>query len=45
MTAELIDGKAIAALVRADVAERVKALAERGIQPGLAAVLVGDDPA
>jgi len=45
MTAELIDGKAIAAQVRADVAVRVKALAERGIQPGLAAVLVGDDPA
>ena len=45
MTAELIDGKAIAAQVRADVAERVSALAERGIQPGLAAVLVGDDPA
>jgi methylenetetrahydrofolate dehydrogenase (NADP+)/methenyltetrahydrofolate cyclohydrolase len=45
MTAQLIDGKAIAAQVRADVAERVSALAERGIQPGLAAVLVGDDPA
>jgi len=45
MTATIIDGKAIAAQVRADVAERVKALQAKGIQPGLAAVLVGDDPA
>ena len=45
MTARIIDGKAIAAQVRADVAERVKALQDGGIQPGLAAVLVGDDPA
>jgi methylenetetrahydrofolate dehydrogenase (NADP+)/methenyltetrahydrofolate cyclohydrolase len=45
MTARLIDGKAISAQVREGVAERVRALAERGVQPGLAAVLVGDDPA
>ena len=45
MSAQIIDGKAIAAQVRAEVAERVKALQGRGIQPGLAAVLVGDDPA
>jgi methylenetetrahydrofolate dehydrogenase (NADP+)/methenyltetrahydrofolate cyclohydrolase len=45
MSARIIDGKAIAARVRADVAERVKALQAKGIQPGLAAVLVGDDPA
>ncbi|MDP9296796.1 MAG: bifunctional 5,10-methylenetetrahydrofolate dehydrogenase/5,10-methenyltetrahydrofolate cyclohydrolase, partial [Actinomycetota bacterium] len=45
MTARLIDGKAISAQVREEVAERVRALAERGVQPGLAAVLVGDDPA
>ena len=45
MSATIIDGKAIAAQVRADVAERVKALQAKGIQPGLAAVLVGDDPA
>ena len=44
MTAKIIDGKAIAAEIRAQVAERVKALAVRGITPGLAAVLVGDDP-
>ena len=45
MSANIIDGKAIAGEVRADVAERVKALKARGIQPGLAAVMVGDDPA
>ena len=41
----LIDGKAIAADVRARVAEAVAALAESGISPGLATVLVGEDPA
>jgi methylenetetrahydrofolate dehydrogenase (NADP+) / methenyltetrahydrofolate cyclohydrolase len=45
LPAELIDGRAIAKKVRADVAERAKSLAERGIRPGLAVVLVGDDPA
>jgi len=45
LPAELIDGRAIARKIRADVAERVKKLASRGIQPGLAVVLVGDDPA
>jgi methylenetetrahydrofolate dehydrogenase (NADP+) / methenyltetrahydrofolate cyclohydrolase len=45
LPAELIDGRAIARNIRADVAERVKKLAVRGIQPGLAVVLVGDDPA
>ncbi len=45
MSAKIIDGKAIAAQVRADVAQRVKALTSGGMQPGLAAVLVGDDPA
>jgi methylenetetrahydrofolate dehydrogenase (NADP+)/methenyltetrahydrofolate cyclohydrolase len=45
MTAKIIDGKAIAAGIRAEVAGRVKALQARGILPGLAAVLVGDDPA
>ena len=43
VTARIIDGKAIAAEVRAEVAHRVKALADRGVTPGLAAVLVGDD--
>ena len=45
MPAELIDGRAIARKIRADVGERVKKLATRGIKPGLAVVLVGDDPA
>ena len=42
----LIDGKAVAALVRAEVGERVRALQARtGVQCGLATVMVGDDPA
>ena len=45
MTAQLIDGNALAREIRADVATRVAALAARGLQPGLAVVLVGDDPA
>jgi methylenetetrahydrofolate dehydrogenase (NADP+) / methenyltetrahydrofolate cyclohydrolase len=45
LPAELIDGRAIAKKIRADVAERVKKLEERGVKPGLAVVLVGDDPA
>ena len=45
MPAELIDGRAIAKKVRAEVAERAKRLVEQGITPGLAVVLVGDDPA
>jgi len=45
MTAKIIDGKAFAADVRARVAEQVAQLAQRGIKPGLAVVLVGEDPA
>jgi methylenetetrahydrofolate dehydrogenase (NADP+)/methenyltetrahydrofolate cyclohydrolase len=45
LPAEIIDGRAIAKKVRADVAQRAIRLAERGIRPGLAVVLVGDDPA
>jgi methylenetetrahydrofolate dehydrogenase (NADP+)/methenyltetrahydrofolate cyclohydrolase len=41
--ARIIDGRAIAAEVRAEVAERVGKLRARGITPGLAFVLVGDD--
>ena len=44
MTAQILDGKALAATVKADLAERVAALKERGITPGLGTVLVGDDP-
>jgi methylenetetrahydrofolate dehydrogenase (NADP+)/methenyltetrahydrofolate cyclohydrolase len=43
MTARVIDGKAMAAEIRSEVAGRVRALAGRGVTPGLAAVLVGDD--
>jgi methylenetetrahydrofolate dehydrogenase (NADP+)/methenyltetrahydrofolate cyclohydrolase len=45
MSARIIDGKALASDIRGEVAERVRALAARGVTPGLAAVLVGDDPA
>ncbi|HEY4463342.1 MAG TPA: bifunctional methylenetetrahydrofolate dehydrogenase/methenyltetrahydrofolate cyclohydrolase [Streptosporangiaceae bacterium] len=44
MTARILDGKAAAADVRAGLTERVAALAQRGIVPGLGTVLVGDDP-
>ena len=43
---KLIDGKAISATIRAEIAEEVKKLkAEKGIQPGLAVIIVGEDPA
>jgi methylenetetrahydrofolate dehydrogenase (NADP+)/methenyltetrahydrofolate cyclohydrolase len=45
MTAQIIDGTAIAADIRAEVASRTAALKAKGVTPGLAAVLVGDDPA
>ncbi len=45
MSARLIDGKAYAEGLRARIATRVAALAARGVVPGLAVVLVGDDPA
>ena len=44
MTAQALDGKALAAEIRAGLTERVAALAARGIVPGLGTVLVGDDP-
>src|SRR6187399_630703 len=45
MAATVIDGKAVAARVRGEVAEAAAKLRAEGIQPGLAVVLVGDDPA
>jgi methylenetetrahydrofolate dehydrogenase (NADP+)/methenyltetrahydrofolate cyclohydrolase len=45
VSARILDGTAIAAEIRAEVAEQVKALAAGGIMPGLAVVIVGDDPA
>ena len=44
MTAQILDGKALAATIKAELKERVTALAEQGIVPGLGTVLVGDDP-
>lgn len=45
MSALIIDGKAVAAKVRAEVAEEAKKLRAVGVEPGLAVVLVGEDPA
>jgi len=45
MAATLLDGKSLAAAVRANVKQSVAALAARGIRPGLAVILAGDDPA
>nr|WP_296016410.1 bifunctional methylenetetrahydrofolate dehydrogenase/methenyltetrahydrofolate cyclohydrolase FolD [uncultured Acidovorax sp.] len=45
MTAQLIDGNALSRQLRADVAQRAAALKARGVTPGLAVVLVGDNPA
>jgi methylenetetrahydrofolate dehydrogenase (NADP+) / methenyltetrahydrofolate cyclohydrolase len=45
MTAQLIDGIALSRDIRARVGERAAALAAAGRQPGLAVILVGDDPA
>jgi methylenetetrahydrofolate dehydrogenase (NADP+)/methenyltetrahydrofolate cyclohydrolase len=45
LPAELIDGRAIAKKVREDAAARAKKLAAKGVRPGLAVVLVGEDPA
>ncbi|MBU6273253.1 MAG: bifunctional methylenetetrahydrofolate dehydrogenase/methenyltetrahydrofolate cyclohydrolase FolD [Betaproteobacteria bacterium] len=45
MTARLLDGAALAQRIRAEVAERAAQLARQGTPPGLAVLLVGDDPA
>jgi len=45
MTAQVIDGNALSRQLRAEVAQRAAALTARGHQPGLAVILVGDDPA
>ncbi len=45
MSAQIIDGKAIAAAVQAECAARAATLQTRGLQPGLAVVIVGEDPA
>lgn len=45
MTAQIIDGIALSKQLRAEVAQRTLALKARGITPGLAVILVGEDPA
>ena len=45
MLAKIIDGKSLAAAVRASQKSAIDALAARGVRPGLAAILAGDDPA
>jgi methylenetetrahydrofolate dehydrogenase (NADP+) / methenyltetrahydrofolate cyclohydrolase len=44
MTAQLLDGKALAAAIKDDLKERTSALKARGVHPGLGTLLVGDDP-
>ncbi|MHC5907868.1 bifunctional methylenetetrahydrofolate dehydrogenase/methenyltetrahydrofolate cyclohydrolase [Streptomyces sp. S6] len=44
MTAQILDGKAVAAEIKSELATRVAALRARGVVPGLGTVLVGDDP-
>ncbi len=45
MSARIIDGKALSARIKAEVAARVAELKQQGLQPGLTVVLVGEDPA
>lgn len=45
MTAQLIDGNALAQTIRAEVAGRTAALKARGVNPALSIILVGEDPA
>jgi methylenetetrahydrofolate dehydrogenase (NADP+)/methenyltetrahydrofolate cyclohydrolase len=44
MTAQLLDGKALAATIKAELTDRVAALVDRGVRPGLGTILVGEDP-
>ncbi|NLJ55043.1 MAG: bifunctional methylenetetrahydrofolate dehydrogenase/methenyltetrahydrofolate cyclohydrolase [Intrasporangiaceae bacterium] len=44
MTAQILDGKSILATIKSELTERVAALKEQGVTPGLGTVLVGDDP-
>src|SRR5207248_6901922 len=45
VTATSLDGKATAAAIKEELRVRLKALADRGVRPGLGTILVGDDPA
>ena len=44
MSAQILDGRAVLATIKAELALRVRGLAAKGVRPGLATVLVGDDP-
>ena len=44
MSAQILDGKALAAVIKAELTTRVLALKHKGVTPGLGTVLVGDDP-
>lgn len=44
MSAQILDGKAVASAIKADLTNRVSALKSQGITPGLGTILVGDDP-
>ena len=44
MSAQILDGRAVAAAIKAELTVRVKALKAQGVTPGLGTVLVGDDP-
>jgi len=45
MSAQIIDGNALAKKIRSEIASRTAALEKKGVKPGLAVLLVGDDPA
>ena len=45
MTAKIIDGKTVSAKIRTDLKRRVETLGTKGIKPGLAVVMVGENPA
>src|SRR5688572_32353155 len=45
MAARTLDGKSLAASLRGELKQQVEVLARRGVRPGLAVILAGDDPA
>ena len=45
MSAQILDGKVMSNAIKAEIAEKVAALKEQGVTPGLAVILVGEDPA
>ena len=45
MAAQVLDGKSLAAATRAALKQKVEALVQRGVRPGLTVIIAGDDPA